>query len=134
VQRPPELRDVEPLVAAIAARLPDLLGIWLFGSLARGSARPDSDIDLAVLCRAPVDPVRLFDLGLDLGGIASRDVDLVDLRRVPVLLRHAVASEGQRVLATDSPACDEFSAASLALFGALCEERRIARMAAGPRA
>lgn len=125
--RVPRRDDLPPLLAAIHERIPDASGIWLFGSLARGGAGPDSDIDLAVLAPTPLDSVLVFDLGLELGVIAGRDVDLVDLRRVSTLLRHVVATEGLLLACHDAEACTAFSADSAALYVAMREEQHIAR-------
>ncbi len=118
--------DLVPLIDMIKRRVPGLRGIWLFGSLARGQQRDDSDIDLAVLAAAPIDAVELFDLGLDLGVQASRDVDLLDLRVVSTIMRKEVVSEGELVFAADPGACDWFVADSLALYVALREEQHAA--------
>jgi predicted nucleotidyltransferase len=126
MRQPPQRSDLPPLLAAIRSRIPDIRGIWLFGSLARDRARSDSDIDLGVLADAPVDAVLLFETGLALGNIASRDVDLVDLRRVSTVLRHVVATEGILVDEIDVLACAAFAADTAALYGALLDERQIA--------
>lgn len=44
----PSLEDIRAAVAKTAARKPDISRVVLFGSYARGDARPDSDIDLCV--------------------------------------------------------------------------------------
>lgn len=132
--RAPELADVEPLVAAVRARFPMVFGVWLFGSLARGRARRDSDIDLAIAAPAPLDPVQVFDLGLELGVLAGRDVDLVDLRRGSVLLRHVVMTEGRLLFAASPEACQQFAADTSALWCARQDEQRIVRLYAKGRA
>ncbi len=46
----------EPFLRAVrdwAAAQPDLLAVLLVGSVARGAARPDSDIDLILICEHP---------------------------------------------------------------------------------
>ena len=50
------------LEAAFAGRL---RGIVLYGSEARGGARPDSDVDVLVLLAEPLDYVRDLEAGLD---------------------------------------------------------------------
>jgi predicted nucleotidyltransferase len=132
-RKPPERRDVEPLLEAIRSRLPGVLGVWLFGSQATGRARPDSDIDLAVLAREPIDAVQLFDLGLDLGVLAKRDVDLIDLRRVSTVMRKVVVTDGVLAFAAEADACESFAADSVALYVALREERRAALVTSVPR-
>jgi len=42
-------------VQAWAASRPDVRGVALVGSYARGTARPESDVDLVLLCAAPRD-------------------------------------------------------------------------------
>ncbi len=115
----------------IKARVSGLRGIWLFGSLARGQQRDDSDIDLAVLTDVPIDAVALFELGLELGVKASRDVDLLDLRAVSTIMRKEVVCEGELVVAVDPAACESFVADSLALYVALREEQFVALGPAG---
>lgn len=59
----------EPLIALLKQRLPGLLAIYAFGSRITHqgvTARPDSDLDLAVLLKGYADPVMLFDLSGEL--------------------------------------------------------------------
>jgi len=57
----------------------------LFGSSARGTARPDSDIDLAV----DAHDVDLLTLGAELAELLDRDVDVVQLADASIpLLEH----------------------------------------------
>ena len=59
----------------------------LFGSRARDTARPDSDVDLAV--EAP--DVDLLSLGAELGAVLDLEVDVVDLADASIpLLEHVV--------------------------------------------
>ena len=67
----------------------------LFGSHARGRARPDSDVDVGIV---PVDPCLPLTAELDLQGRLSRvagiDVDLVRLDGDDLLLAREVALHG----------------------------------------
>ena len=75
----------------IAQGTPGLSALLLFGSRARGEARPGSDWDFAFL-GGGVDPDRLR---LDLArALATDAVDLVDLTRASALLRYRVARDG----------------------------------------
>jgi predicted nucleotidyltransferase len=56
--RPAERAGVVDRVTRAAAARPDVLGLLLAGSTARGTARPDSDVDLVLLT---TDPARYAD-------------------------------------------------------------------------
>jgi predicted nucleotidyltransferase len=72
----------------------------LFGSAARGTDRPDSDLDIGIL---PADPeLALFDelaLQARLAAVAGREIDLVRLDRTRPMLRFRAAREGLVLLA-----------------------------------
>jgi predicted nucleotidyltransferase len=88
---------LERLRAALEAVPEDLVCAYLFGSRARGTARADSDLDVAVLFER--DPPRdIFglhtDLALRLGEAAGLPVDLVVLNRASPDLAHRVLRDG----------------------------------------
>jgi predicted nucleotidyltransferase len=77
---------------------------WLFGSVARGTARPDSDVDVGVLFRE--DPPRTlagfhFDLEADLGSLLGLPVQLVVLNRAPADLAFRVLRDGKLLVDHD---------------------------------
>lgn len=51
--------------------------IYLYGSQARGQARPDSDIDLLIVVNGDQDNATLFDQTLDLAADLSLEFDVV---------------------------------------------------------
>jgi predicted nucleotidyltransferase len=54
-----EKAGIESLVSRLSAALgTNLVGVWLFGSKARGDAGEDSDVDLLVIVAYLVPPVR----------------------------------------------------------------------------
>ncbi len=78
------------LRGALAGR-PEIRLALLFGSFARGRARADSDLDVAVLGR----DLDLLTLAADLADAAGRQVDVVDLSQagyplIQALLRDSV--------------------------------------------
>jgi uncharacterized protein len=92
----PQLR--EALTAALRAE-PAIRLALLFGSQARGTARPDSDVDLAVLADPGFDHL---GLGLDLERLVGRPVDVIDLRHAEAFpLRQALLRDG--VILTQRP-------------------------------
>ncbi len=96
--------DEAEIVRTLRARLPDLLAIYLFGSVASGEAGPESDVDLAVLNDGRLDPVRVWEIAGDLASLVDRHVDLVDLRTASTVLQHQIVTRGRRLYALDARA------------------------------
>ena len=70
--------------------------LGLFGSVARGEARPDSDLDVWVQLD-PLTPYALVHLKQELEELLQHPVDLVRLRdRMAPTLRQRIESEGLR--------------------------------------
>jgi predicted nucleotidyltransferase len=82
----------------------------VFGSEAKGIARPDSDVDLAALFRSPPGDVALREACAELERIARRPVDLVDLERASPILAFQVLRDGRCVHGADSPRLAAFRA------------------------
>ena len=81
--------------------------VYVFGSVGRGQARPDSDVDVAVLLTE--DPPQTLDgsrgdVAEALERVSGRAVDLVVLNRAPADLVHRVLRAGRLVLETDRAA------------------------------
>jgi predicted nucleotidyltransferase len=70
---------------------------FVFGSVARGTARADSDLDIAIDLDRPLtdDKLRLIDA---LAAASGRAVDLVDLRRAGVPLTGEILAGGLRLV------------------------------------
>lgn len=78
--------------------------VWLFGSVARGTARENSDVDVGVLFVE--DPPPALDAGpLDLEGqlerVLRRPTQLVNMNRAPVDLVHRILRDGILVCERD---------------------------------
>jgi predicted nucleotidyltransferase len=75
---------------------------WVFGSVARGVARPDSDLDIAVLLRdrsatAETERKTLLRLAAELERATGRPVDLVILSLRDPIIAHRVLVDGALV-------------------------------------
>ena len=79
----------------------------MFGSAARHTARPDSDVDVGVLLD---DDDGLPALRVTLERAVGRSVDLVSLRTAPPLLRFEIARVGQLLNERDPHTWVEFRA------------------------
>ena len=112
------LRPMASLVEALTARLTEERGVvaaYLFGSQARGTAGPGSDVDVAVLFGRPPAATLLaqpFALADDLRGLLGRRVDLVVLDSAPPDLVHRVLRDGQLLLDRDPAARIRFEVAA----------------------
>ena len=94
--------SIRRAIARSVARRREIEAAYLFGSVATGRARPDSDIDVAVLLDGTIRPSRMLryrlQLMADLGAaLHRRDVDVVVLNEAPPLLAHRVLSRGTLV-------------------------------------
>ena len=116
--------DDNALIEHIRKSVPSLIALYRFGSQAKGTARPDSDIDLAVLAGDPIPNIRRFEIAQELAAQLHRDVDLVDLRTASTVMRMQVLSTGTCLDAPDEPARREFEMYAYADYARLNEERR----------
>lgn len=83
-------------VLGVAVRL-----IVVFGSCARGRARPDSDLDIAVDAGTVMTAMQHLSLVGALAELTGRPVDLVDLRTVGEPLLGQILQHGQRISGSD---------------------------------
>lgn len=86
-----------PLLASVQAKIPNLMALYVFGSQAQGSPRPDSDLDLAVLAPGYIDPALLWSLSNEIANLVNGEVDLLDLRAASTVMQYQVISTGKTV-------------------------------------
>lgn len=120
----PSQTALEPLVSMLQDRLPELVGVYRFGSFGTPDQRVDSDIDLGLLANAPLDPVALFDLAGELATHAHRDVDLVDMIRCSTVMRAQIVTTGECIFCNDKFRCENFADMALSRYAHLNEARR----------
>ena len=81
----------------------------VFGSVAQGNARFDSDLDIAVRYAAPLNADEKLTLIRALGAASGRPVDLIDLRTAgPIIARQALTL-GKRLFGTDNDFASQLS-------------------------
>lgn len=111
-------------IAILRNRLPGLIAVYRFGSMANRTARPDSDLDLAVLCSRPLDVATRIDIVGQLAIAFSGPVDLIDLSTVSTVMRAQIVTTGERLYCADARECDTFEDFVFSSYARLNEERR----------
>jgi predicted nucleotidyltransferase len=71
--------------------------LWVYGSEAKGTAGPRSDLDLGALFVRAAAPADLLDAAAELSVRLGRDVDVVDLDRASPILAMQVLRHGRLV-------------------------------------
>lgn len=91
----------------------DVVAAYLFGSVARGEARPSSDVDVGLVLHAgkpkTVDAYgKVIDVQGDLEAALGCSVDVVPMNEAPPDLLHRILRDGICVHDSDTPARVEF--------------------------
>jgi uncharacterized protein len=86
-------RDV--IVSILCEAVPKLLAIYAFGSRIQGIARPESDLDIAVLLEGYAAPLLLWTLSSKLAEKIGCEVDLLDFRAASTVMQYQILSTGE---------------------------------------
>lgn len=102
----------------LSREIPGLMGVYLFGSRAGGTANAESDFDIAILTERPgmLDGMRRFELGLELGEILGSTVDMVDLQAAQTDFRFVIISTSERIYCRDTYFCDFFEMTAYSMY------------------
>lgn len=97
----PEPPAVKAQLREVLERFPQItLGV-LFGSVAAGRARADSDLDLAVSAHRPLTVAEKIALTQALAEKTGRPIDLIDLATVAEPLLGQIVQHGTRIVGSD---------------------------------
>jgi len=118
-----EDEKLESAVTFLKKTVPALLVVYRFGSDAQGTARPGSDIDLAVLAQNRLVPNTLVELQQGLATILHREVDLIDLRATSTVMQMQVLSTGECLFSGNDRARELFEMVVYSSYARLNEER-----------
>jgi predicted nucleotidyltransferase len=88
-------------IGQVLARHPSIVVAILFGSLAAGHSRTDSDLDLAVASTSPLSSQTRLQLIEELAVRLGRPVDLIDLAQTHGPLLQQILTKGHLLICTD---------------------------------
>jgi len=118
--------ELRRLISAVFEGAAGPYTIYLYGSRATGRARPDSDYDFALLGPAPLireEMERLRGRLMDsLPG--DSEVDLVDLRRVPLTLAAQILESGVILIGGDEGERARVETRLMSMYAGLNDERK----------
>ncbi len=117
---------LDPLIKkTILAKLPDVQAIYRYGSGGSMYERKDSDIDIAILANQILSFQETTELAAILTGLTGRDIDLHDMRNLPVTLRVQIVLQGTRLYCAEPVVAESYESHTLSDYVRLNEERRL---------
>lgn len=93
--------DIDKQLQEVLARFPDLLLALVFGTVASGRQRAESDLDIAVAANHALTADQKMDIIAALAEQTGRPVDLIDLKVVAEPLLGQIVRHGRRLLGSD---------------------------------
>ncbi len=93
--------DIDKQLQEVLIRFPELLLALVFGSVASGRQRADSDLDIAVAAKQALTAEQKMDLIAALAEQIGRPVDLIDLKVAAEPLLGQIVQHGRRLLGSD---------------------------------
>ena len=96
--------------------IPELLGIYIFGSYANNTMTPESDIDIAFLSFQKISPVEKWKIQEELASVLNQDVDLIDLKDATTILRTEVVEKGKLIFSGDPYQVDHFEKITYSMY------------------
>jgi predicted nucleotidyltransferase len=115
--------DLAPAVEEILREIPAVEAIYVFGSVARGEAGGESDVDLAVLAPGRLASEARWRLQERVASRLGRDVDLVDLRSASTVMQVQVLRDGEVIHDARPTARAFFETIALGAYARLNESR-----------
>ncbi len=120
--------QIGAIVRIVNAAYPEVEGVYLYGSAAKGTLGRQSDVDIAALLppesAKAAGSLALLEVRFQLEEALTRPVDLVNARIGPIVLQKEIIAGGIPVFARDRFKIDEYEMLVLSLYGKLNEERR----------
>lgn len=112
------------IIDLLKKMIPELLGIYIFGSYANNTMTPESDIDIAFLSFQKISPVEKWKIQEELASLLNQDVDLIDLKDATTILRSEVVEKGKLIFSGDPYQVGHFEMITYSMFADLNESRQ----------
>ena len=94
--------DIIKQLQEVLTRFPDLVLALVFGSVAKGCQRIDSDLDIAVAAKQALTVAEKMVIIAALAEQTGRPIDLIDLKIVAGPLLGQIVRHGRRLLGSDA--------------------------------
>ncbi|MBI4766854.1 MAG: nucleotidyltransferase domain-containing protein [Deltaproteobacteria bacterium] len=89
------------MVGRIAGKDDNVIFALIFGSFSKGRPKGDSDLDMAIFFKTPLEGLDLLFYRSRLSELTGKEVDLTVLNRASAFLRHQVMKYGHALLIKD---------------------------------
>lgn len=99
--------------------------VYIFGSYAKGEARFESDVDIAVYLNRPSTSYDLFLIGNKLSLKLKKDIDLINLNEISTVFAAQIVSKGQVIYSKDDLFRQNYSIKIFKEYAKLNEERKV---------
>ena len=96
------INPIDEQLREVLSGFPQITLAILFGSVARGCATAQSDLDLAVIAKKPLQAAEKIQIIEALALLTGRPIDLVDVHAAPEPLLGQVLKHGRRILGSDT--------------------------------
>lgn len=120
------MKTNDTMISIIRRHFPDIQGIYLFGSHTQGSARLDSDLDVALLLpheqAKQAKSLAVGNCRFELENTLHQTIDLINARQVSTVLQKEIIF-GDLVYCSNRHAVDEFEMLTLSYYQRLNQER-----------
>lgn len=93
--------SIDALLGDVLARFPGLVLALVFGSVAQGHQRADSDLDIAVAANQALTAAQKMEIIEALAEKTGRPIDLIDLKVVAEPVLGQIVRHGRRLLGSD---------------------------------
>ena len=97
----PTLPGIDAVLLDVLVRFPALVLALVFGSVAQGRQRADSDLDIAVAANRALTAAEKMDIIAALAERTGRPIDLIDLKMVAEPLLGQILRHGRRLFGSD---------------------------------